>query len=196
MLSIINILSLLKKVFSIRLIKIYSLTLCVFLIAKTDGYACKDGYTGHIIFSNKTNMPIDIVVLRIKNEEVYLGKCIKKDAKTKKCNLRSTKHFFVSQVVKKIKKEKITVQAKSTSGGLCWINPDGYGSGWKVSHFETSFKYNGKIVQGPAGEIGAGVHSVHVSGHVKKHEGNQKHVTSSGCNDGHHICTVDFKLKK
>ena len=196
MLRIINIFSPLKKIFSIRLIKIYSLTFCVFLIAKTDGYACDAGYTGHIKFSNKTNIPIDIVVLRINKEDIYLGECIERDVRTKKCKLRSTKDFFVSKVIKKMKNEKITVQAKTTSGGLCWVDRDKHKNKWMVSHFKTSFKYNGKTVQGPAGEIGASVRSVDARGHVRKHKGNQKYITSSGCNNGHHMCTVDFKLKK
>ena len=196
MLNMINIFLPLKKVFSIRLIKIYSLTLCTFLIVKTDGYACLDGYGGHIKFSNKTNIPIDIIVLSRTKEKVYLGKCIGRDARTQECKLRSTKHFFVSKVVEKTKNKKITVQAKTTSGGLCWLDLDNAINKWALIHFNTSFKYNGKTVQGPEGEIGTDKHSYYASGHVRKHEGNQKYITSSGCNNGHRICTVDFKLKK
>ena len=196
MLNMINIFLPLKKVFSKRLIKIYPLTLCVFLIAKTDGYACEDRFAGHIKFSNKTNIPIDIVVLRINEEKIYLGDCIATDARTKKCKLRSTKVFFVSKVIKKMKNEKITVQAKTTLGGLCWVDRDEHKNKRMVSHFKTSFKYNGKTVQGPEGEIVADKHRYYTGRRIRKHEGNQKYITSSGCSNGNRICTVDFKLKK
>ena len=195
MLDMINILLPLKKTFSIRLIKIYSLTLCVFLIAKTDGYACNNLYAGHIKFHNQTDIPIDIVVSHTKEEEGTQGKCLRKNSKTKECELRSNSEF--ESVIKKIVTDKnITVPAKTTSDGQCWV--ESASSYDKLSYFKTSFEYNGETVLGPAGavDVYTPYFSFNATGRVRKNEGNQEYIISSGCKDKHKICTVDLKFKK
>ena len=190
MLNIINIFSPLKKIPSICLMKIYFLTLCVFLIAKTDSYACDAFYKGHIKFSNESNAPINVIVSYIKNKKSYTGKCLRINSKTKECDKRMP-------VLKKVVVDKkIFIQTQTTSGGQCWrkmLEHEG-----DLIYFKTSFKYNGKIVQGPAGKIKVGTDysESHAYGQVSKYEGNQEHITSSGCNSKSTVCTVKFKLKK
>ena len=195
MLNMINISLPLKKIFSVELIKIYFLTLCVFLIAKTDSYACNDDNQGHIKFHNGTNIPIDIVVSYIKNEKSVVGKCLRKNSETKECELRSDSDFkhVINEMVSD---KKFTVRAKTTSGGQCWVEDNDDHT--KLSYFKTFFKYNDKTVQGPAGEIGVTTHGMvaFARGRVRKHEGNQEYITSSACKKKYSICTVDLKFKK
>ena len=194
MLNIVDIFLPFKKRSAIKLISIYFLTLLFFLITKTDGYACDGNATGHIKFSNKTHIPVDIVISRTHKQTRVVLKCLRKNSKTKKCEPRSSRTAIITEKI--VEDKKITLPAKTTSGGICWEEPaDNDG---KLSHFKTSFKYNGETMQGPEGNISVGRNDIfaYAYGKINKHEGNQEYITSSDCEKSHTICTVYLKKRK
>ena len=148
-----------------------------FSISGANNYACTP--KGHVKFNNRTDIPITIVITR-------------KD-KNKKDQKETEKEMGIKKYTQDAgnNEEKITIKSHKASNEVCWITDS------HLLNFKAFFYRDGISVQGPSGEFSKIKRTfLGFSSKVESHEGNQEHITSSGCSKRSKTCTVDFKMNK
>ena len=175
--------------------KIHLTIILFFLAAASNSYACTP--RGHIKFHNHTKIPITLTVFRYEDPSGdEHKKCVELARKMKKWPI-------ILCPLKKIVSDIIIIEPGKTTSGICWVEREKSKGIFyfkkRVSHFNTSFKHNNRVVSGPGGIVDFQDFFLYFADYftrVGEYTGDQSIITFSGCKLLSLICTVDFKMKK